>query len=317
MTQHQAQPTDHATGLPPVGEYYQVDGRRLWLHRCGSGGPAVVFLPGASAVGLDYLNVHEQVGGFSTSVLYDRGGTGWSGPATLPRTATEVAAELRDLLHAAEVRGPCLFVAHSLGGAYARRFAQLFPAEVAAVLYLDAFYEETDAYMPERLHLAQLRQPDPGPFQLRLMRPLMRHMYQRMFAGWPEPVRQQLIDRHLSPRWWRAGVRERSNMPELASELQHGGDLPDVPVIVVTPSGIDPGMRLLMSPKALREEADGKRKRNAALAGSVTHGEHRVVENARHSTIITDRPDAVIQAIRDLLDRSAGAIGARPVGLVR
>jgi hypothetical protein len=35
-----------------------------------------VFLPGASLVGPDYLNIHQQVAPLATSVLYDRGGTG-------------------------------------------------------------------------------------------------------------------------------------------------------------------------------------------------------------------------------------------------
>lgn len=91
-------------------------------------------------------------------------------------------------------------------------------------------------------------------------------------------------------------------MPALASELQRGGDLPDVPLIALSPQGIDPGMRLLMSRKALREMTDGNRRLYAALAGSVTRGEHRALEGARHSTIHIDRSDAVVQAIRDLLD---------------
>ncbi len=66
--------------------------------------------------------------------------------------------------------------------------------------------------------------------------------------------------------------------------------------------GIDPGMRLLMSGKALREMTEGKRRLYAALAGSVTHGEQRVLEDARHSIITTDHPDAVLRAIRDLLE---------------
>lgn len=312
MTEHRAEHRQLAG--PPVGRLQEVGGRRLMLHRSGSGGPPVVFLPGASAVGLDYLNVHDRASELTTSVLYDRGGTGWTAaepaaarpPAiTLPRSAAEVATELRDLLRAAGVTGPYLLVAHSLGGAYARRFGQLFPGEVAGLLYLDAFYEDSDAYLPERLHLARLRQPEPGPTQLAIMRPFMRRMYRRMFAGWPETVRGVLIERHLSPEWWQVGVRERSNMPELADELKAGGNVPDVPVIVLTPLGIDPGMRLLMSPKSLREEAEGKRRRNQALADSVSRGEHRLLEGARHSTITVDNPGAVVQAIRDLLDRTA------------
>jgi hypothetical protein len=42
---------------------------------------------------------------------------------------------------------------------------------------------------------------------------------------------------------------------------------------------------------------------NRAIANSVPHGEHRVLENAAHATFHVARPDAVVQAIRDLLDR--------------
>jgi len=104
------------------------------LHRSGAGGPAVVFVPGASAVGLDYLNIHDRISEVTTSVLYDRGGTGWSDRAERPRTAAEVATELRDLLRAADVPGPYVLVAHSLGGTYVRRFAQLFPDQVAGLV---------------------------------------------------------------------------------------------------------------------------------------------------------------------------------------
>ena len=176
--------------------------------------------------------------------------------------------------------------------------------------YLDAFYEEADAYLPERLHLARLRQPDPGPLQLRLVCPFMRRMYRPMFSAWPEPIREQLINHHLSPQWGQAGVRERSTMAELGDELHRGGQVPDVPVIVLTALGIDPGMRLLMPPRALREMTDGNRRLYQALAGSVTHGWLRVLEDARHCTITTDRPDAVIQAILDLV----GEAQQRPNG---
>lgn len=271
------------------------------LHRSGTGGPAVVILPGASAVGLDYLNIHDRISEFTTSVLYDRGGTGWSDPVDLPRSAAEVATELHDLLRAAGVPGPYLLAAHSLGGAYARRFAQLFPGEVAGFLYLDSFYEDTDIYLPQRLHLANLRQPDPGRVGQALMRPFARRMYRQMFAGWPDGLRQTLIERHVSASWWQVGVQERSSMPQLADELHRGGPVPDRPSIVLTATRIDPGLRLLMSPSALRAMSEGNRRLYAALAASVTHGELRALEDARHSTLAIDQAGAVVQAARDLL----------------
>lgn len=98
----------------PLGGFQDIDGRRIFVHRAGSGdGPAVVFLPGASAVGLDYFGIQQQVAQFTTAVVYDRAGTGYSDPAALPRTAAEVATELHELLHAQGIAGPYVLVAHS------------------------------------------------------------------------------------------------------------------------------------------------------------------------------------------------------------
>lgn len=293
-----------SSDAPLIGRRYAVDGRQLMLHRTGTGGPAVVILPGASAVGLDYLNIHGRISEFTTSVRYDRGGTGWSDPVDLPRTAAEVATELRDLLRAAGVPGPYLLAAHSLGGAYARRFAQLFPDQVAGFLYLDTFFEDTDSYLPERLHLANVRQPDSGRLGQALLRPFARRMYRQMFAGWPDGVRQELIDRHLSTAWWQVGVRERSSMPQLAEELRGGGPVPDRPSIVLAALGIDPGLRLLMPPASLRAMTEGNRRMYAALAASSSHGELRLLDDARHSTLTIDQAGAVVQAARDLLARA-------------
>jgi hypothetical protein len=136
-------------------------------------------------------------------------------------------------------------------------------------------------------------------------------MYAKMFAGWPGPVCGQLIEAHLSTEWWQAGVRERSNMPQLAGELKQGGHLPDVPVIVLTTLGVEAACGC--SPLgSLRAMADGKRRLYAALAGSVSRGEHRVSGDARHSAVTIDCLDAVIQAIRDLLVRASHQPGGPP-----
>jgi hypothetical protein len=74
---------------------------------------------------------------------------------------------------------------------------------------------------------------------------------------------------------------------------------------VLAPTGIDPALRLMMSAKTLRAMADGNRRMYTDLAGSVTRGEYRPLEGARHSTMTTDRPDAVIQAVRDLITVAA------------
>ncbi|MEU4548874.1 alpha/beta fold hydrolase [Nonomuraea dietziae] len=81
----------HEERTTPVGRRHEIGGRRLFVHRSGHGGPAVVFLPGASAVGLDYLNIHDRVAEFTTSVLVDRAGTDrrrLTTPSPCPTAAT-------------------------------------------------------------------------------------------------------------------------------------------------------------------------------------------------------------------------------------
>jgi pimeloyl-ACP methyl ester carboxylesterase len=142
--------------LPPVGRRYGVAGRQLYLHRSGTGRPVVVILPGAGMFGLGYFNIQSQVAELATSVIYDRAGTGWSDAAPLPRSLADVVEELRELLRAADLQGPYLFVAHSLGGLYARRFAQLYPGEVAGLLLLDPAHEDSERVALTREELLEL-----------------------------------------------------------------------------------------------------------------------------------------------------------------
>ncbi|GAA3075775.1 alpha/beta fold hydrolase [Streptosporangium carneum] len=291
---------------PPLGRLYDVGGRRLMLHRSGAGGPAVVFLPGAGLVGLDFLNIHDRAAELSTCVLYDRAGTGWSEPVELPRTAAEVTGELRDLLRAADVPAPYLLVGHSLGGAYVRHYAQRFPDEVAGLLLLDPFHEDMVARAPEeaRQMLERMKNPqlpEPTEEQIRLSRDLLA----RMFAKWPDPVRGPLVEQHLTS--WRTGWHEGRNLyDEVTEELRHASDLPDVPLIVLTALGHDATQAQIWPEHLLREINDAKRALHARLAVSVPRGEHRVLDDAGHGWIHEERPDLVLQAIGDLLHRADG-----------
>ncbi len=300
---------------PPIGGFQEIDGRRVFLHQSGRGGPAVVFLPGASMVSLDYFRVQQQVSRFATVVGYDRGGTGYSDPLLLPRTAAEVATELHDLLHAQHIAGPYVLVAHSLGGAYAHRFTQLYPREVAGLVWVDAFHRDWDDFMPAEAGLAAGERMAPGPEQIQQMRPALREMYAELLAEFPEHLRQPLIDAHVSDAWLEAGGAERGNLVALAEELRAGPDLPDVPLIALTMEGVDPAQRALTSEQTrqglaeqtLREIRDGKQRMIAALVSAVSDGEQRVIADVGHSQVCFLRPDVLAEAIRDVVARTARA----------
>lgn len=291
--------------LPPVGHRVDVVGRKLWIHRSGSGGPAVVFVPGAGSFGLDFLLVHERVAQVTTSVLYDRAGTGWSDHVELPRSADEVIDELRALLHSVGVPAPYLLVGHSLGGVYVQRYAQRFPHEVAGLLLLDPAHEDWDLYMPEGLQIARnqtsdTQMPDlPEGFLAQYRGP-----FADMFAAFPAHVRDLLVDKHLGPERLPTGFQEGTNVLALFDELRAGGDRPDVPMIILSGTAIDPAQTMLAAEAQLREQIVGSEKLYAAIVAKSPRAEHRSLDDASHPTIPMARPDAVADAINDLIDRA-------------
>ncbi len=290
------------SGGAPLGTRFEVDGRRLLVHRLGCSGPTVVFLPGAGLVGLDYLNIAEQVSAFATSVLYDRAGTGWSDPADLPRPAAVVVEELRRLLRLADMPGPYVLVGHSLGGAYARRYAQSYPDEVAGMVFLDPFCEGYSGYKQRRTLGGTLWQIFAAVRLATHLKSFYRHAYDKMFADWPEHVRRALVCYHL--RELRMTMKEQKNInTEIAEELRAGGAMPDVPIILLAAMGIDPFMAVLMPRAQLVELNEQKSNIYEPITASAAHCDYRKVDGAGHSTLHTDAPEAVVEAVRDLLGR--------------
>ena len=214
------------------GELIDVEGRRIFADKSGSGAPTIVFLPGAGLVGLDFLIIRDRAAALSTSLIYDRGGTGWSDETPLPRSAEAVARELRAVLQHAGAPKPFLLVGHSLGAFYARRYAQLFPDEVAGLLLLDPGHEDIFDFMPPGAAEMSLRMkqdvaalPDLTEAQIAGARA----QFAKIYADWPPTVREALIEHHLTH--WRTGLAEAANMEdEIYREMRQGGPLPDVPL---------------------------------------------------------------------------------------
>ncbi|MBB5873684.1 pimeloyl-ACP methyl ester carboxylesterase [Allocatelliglobosispora scoriae] len=280
------------------------------------GRPAVVFLPGAGTIGRDYWNVHRRAAELTTSVIYDRAGTGDGAAADLPRTLTEATDELRSLLHAT-VEGPYVLVGHSLGGLYARFYATRFPGEVAALLLLDPAHEDYNAAMP-----APLREIwegfDAGEVAASFdelpaeVLQFYRSLFAQELASWPAEVREPLIDYHASPRGLRIGLQEASNLDRIYAEMRAAGPLPDVPLLILSSAEVDPFKTAVSAgipASLLQGEIDAKLRLYTDFAASVPRGEVRPVA-AGHVTIHLRGEEAVAQAVADLVTgRRAGGMG--------
>src|SRR6266478_1833287 len=140
--------------FPPPGRLVRVNESRMHIHVTGEGTPTVVFESGMGASCLSWTLVQPQVAQFARTVSYDRAGHGWSDPARQPRTARQIAQELRTLLGAAGVPGPYVLVGHSFGGYVNRAFAQLYRDEVAGIVLVDSLHPaEWENPTPEQLRM--------------------------------------------------------------------------------------------------------------------------------------------------------------------
>jgi pimeloyl-ACP methyl ester carboxylesterase len=134
--------------------------RHLYLECHGKGAPTVILESGYHNSADPWGRSEAAVPAVGPAVLpalaadhrvcaYDRPGTlrypdppsvtDRSSPVAMPRTAQDVAHDLHALLAAGHVPGPYVLVGHSLGGLFARLYAQTYPDQVRAVVFVDAF----------------------------------------------------------------------------------------------------------------------------------------------------------------------------------
>ena len=155
-----------------------IGGRNLYLECYGEGSPTVILEAGYRASARfwteDLLQpdaprtmVLPGVAQFTRVCAYDRPGTyasigeddyiSHSDAIAQPRTAPEIVADLHALLQAAEVPGPYVLAAHSLGGLFARLYASTYPDEVVGLVLVDAYSELLEDMMPPERWQALVR----------------------------------------------------------------------------------------------------------------------------------------------------------------
>ena len=113
------------------------EGRRLYLLEQGSGGPTVLFEAGIGATNLNWRHIQQTVSRFTGTASYDRSGLGFSSPCRTARTPGNISIELHDMLESAGIKPPYILVGHSFGGLVMRRFALLYPEQVAGMVLVD------------------------------------------------------------------------------------------------------------------------------------------------------------------------------------
>jgi pimeloyl-ACP methyl ester carboxylesterase len=123
-----------------VDKYVVVGDQKMYYQTAGKG-VSVVFENGHTDLMGSWNTVFPAVSQFAKVVRYNRKGYGLSEAPDKPRTLSQIANELHEMLVTAKIAPPYVLVGHSMGGAVIRAFAHLYKTETAGLVFVDPFHE--------------------------------------------------------------------------------------------------------------------------------------------------------------------------------
>ncbi|HEV2324292.1 MAG TPA: alpha/beta hydrolase, partial [Terracidiphilus sp.] len=242
---------------------------------------------------------------------YDRTGLGWSSRRRTARTPSVVAAELHELLQRAGIQPPLVLVGHSFGGLAMRRYALLYPADVAAVVLIDPMRsEEYPPFNPgmranlalacrlcsvavpiARFGLARLGLGSLICGSGRIAEKLSsiagencRYVLRRIrdeVAKMPAESRPELVALWSRPSLYAEMRAYLQSIPAIVTEMRNVDPVRNVPVLILTPGRAEP-----LNDEALRRIGDRTR---------------QVIARQSQHWIHFDEPELVIRTILDAL----------------
>jgi pimeloyl-ACP methyl ester carboxylesterase len=245
-----------------------VGGRGLYIFCDGQGSPTVVFEGGRGGDSSYWLPVFQETIKYTSACIYDRANLGRSDPAPNPRSTQDYVDDLHNLLANAQIPGPYLLVGHSMGGMTVLLYAAQYPKEVGGIVLVDPTHPDQygDRYaaiMPtESAGEAACLKEERKPREVKVM---------------------------SGPESW-----DFEKSVDQVRAIQSLGDLPftvisrGVTEIPWCPPAADAGMQLVWD----------LHKEYSMLSSD---SKQVIAENSGH-LVMMDRPDTIVQAIRERVD---------------
>lgn len=132
--------------LTPYGQRVSVDAGAINVYRNGGTGPTMVLLSGfgTPAPAIDFAPLIRKLDAFNVIVV-EGFGYGYSDLNVANRTIENITSELHQVLATLQVNEPVILVGHSVGGIYARYYANAYPKEVSAIVGIDPMAATTSS----------------------------------------------------------------------------------------------------------------------------------------------------------------------------
>lgn len=135
-----------ASHLGRMGRLINVNGVDMHLYEAGTSDLPIVFTAniGSNAPYVDLYPLHSTLSENNRVMVYDKPGYGWSDYTSISRDIDTICKEIHTLLHSDDIPGdedtylePFIYVAQGMGALEAIRYAQLYPEDVAGIVFIE------------------------------------------------------------------------------------------------------------------------------------------------------------------------------------
>lgn len=247
----------------PVKKTVTVNGVTTEYSLSGEGGPVIVLLNGFRMPMFSWDKFYPAIQQHGRIFAYNRHGIGKTSKATGPQTGAAVIQALESVLNALHLAPPYILVAHSLGGLFANLYARSKPADIAAVVFIEASH-------PHEKSRQENFQPP---------------AFIRFVTG---------ILKAIDTRFDKYQHSEDDCVAETVRQIEAAGNFPAIPVAVVTG-----GKKMPLVPEACF--AVHRQCQNELTAFS-PHSIQIIANNSGHFPQLTE-PELVIRAIKEIMDK--------------
>ena len=278
---------------PAPGEMVSIGNHKLHINCMGHGSPTVITESGAPGTSVEWSAwVQPEVAKATRVCAYERAGLGWSEAGSEPRDATQITGELHALLKNADIPGPYVLVGHSVGGHYARVYADRYPEEVAGMVLVDSSHPEQFERIPgyesslTRINVMSKAGPvlaATGVIRLSGMFPLPPDL--------PPLQRKQGENLSYQTPYLMAAFKEFDALPETMEQVHNSQGLGEKPLAVVSTSDHGASMMADSKAEAVRIEQAAQALQEE-LTGLSSDSTFRIIEGSDHVSVVVNRSHA-------------------------
>lgn len=291
---------------PPEGQMMNVGDRDIHVNLKGKKTdlPPVVIETGTGTWSYDWLRFQKKLSKHTLVMTYDRAGYGYSDPPSNGFSLDSTVSDLNTTLEKTEIDTPVILIGHSVGGVYARHFADQHPEKIAGLILVDSRNEFFKEAAPDT-YIKKFFKSQSQTFNKILSRFGMVRLFGKgTLARMPDSInKEKYVQVQYDTPFFNVLDEEIIQIPKNVESLNNVKSLRDKPLTIITPEKVDSQAIELGFSKKQADKINQKWKDSQEkLKGLSTNSELIYVQNSSHA-VMYDKPKVIMDAVLDMGDK--------------